>query len=84
MDVLIRIKRLVIARRVVFTEKAEVERDADNLTPETVYEAILNALAIYKKIRSRDPVSGQRENLYVIIGLTFDGQTILPKEKSKT
>jgi hypothetical protein len=81
MDILIRIKRLVISRRVVFTEKAEIERDVDNLTPELIYESILNAPAIYKKIRSRDPVTRQRENLYVIKGLTFDGLSIYTKGK---
>jgi len=59
MDILIRIKRLVIAGRVVFTEKAENKRIADGLTPELVFEAILNAPAIYKKLRSRDPESGR-------------------------
>ncbi len=62
MDILVRIKRLVIAGRVVFTEKAENERIADGLTPELVFEAILNAPAIYKKLRSRDPESGRPEN----------------------
>ncbi len=37
MDVFIRIKRLVIARRVLFTQKAENEMVADGLTPELVY-----------------------------------------------
>jgi hypothetical protein len=37
MDALIRIKRLVIARRVLFTQKAESEMAADALTSELVY-----------------------------------------------
>ncbi len=81
MDILIRIKRLVIARRVVFTDKAEDERIADGLTPELVYEAILNAPAIYKKLRSRDPISGRPENLYVINGMTYNGISIYTKGK---
>jgi len=36
MDVLVRIKRLVIARRVIFTEKAECEMAAEFLTAELV------------------------------------------------
>ena len=81
MDVLIRIKRLVIARRVLFTEKAEDEMTADALTPELIYEAILNAPAITKVLRSRNPTSGKREMLYVIKGLTFDGLAIYTKGK---
>jgi hypothetical protein len=48
MDIFIRIKCLVVARRVVFTEKAETEMVADDLTPELVYESVLNAPAIFK------------------------------------
>ena len=55
MDIFIRIKRLVVARHVVFTEKAETEMVADSLTPELVYESILNAPAIFKILRSRNP-----------------------------
>jgi hypothetical protein len=55
MDIFIRIKRLVVSRRVVFTEKAENEMAADGLTPELVYESIINAPAVFKIIRSRNP-----------------------------
>lgn len=65
MDSLIRIKRLVIARQVVFTEKAEAEMAEDHLLPEMVYEAILNAPAIAKVLRSRNPFAGRYEKLYV-------------------
>ena len=84
MDVLARIKRLVIARRVLFTEKAESEMAADALTPELVYEAILNAPAIFKTLRSRNRHTGKRELLYVIKGLTFDGLDIYTKGKILT
>jgi len=40
---LIQIKRLVIARRVMFTQKARIEIERDRLTEELVLEAILNA-----------------------------------------
>jgi hypothetical protein len=40
MDILIRIKRLVIACRVLFTLKAECEMAADDLTALLVYELI--------------------------------------------
>jgi len=81
MDVFVRIKRLVIARRVLFTEKAEGEMARDGLTPELVYEAILNAPAISKTVRSRNPRTGGRDQLYIIKGLTFDGLDIYTKGK---
>ena len=81
MDVFIQIKRLVISRQVLFTEKAEIEMARDSLTPEMVYEAILNAPAIFKVLRSRNPKTGKTEKLYVIKGLTFDGLEIYTKGK---
>jgi len=81
MDVLVRIKRLVVSRRVLFTEKAETEMVRDALTPELVYEAILNAPAIFKVLRSRNPKAGKSERLYVIKGLTFDGVDVYTKGK---
>lgn len=54
---------------------------ADGLTPETVYEAILNAPAIFKVLRSRNPRTDKVERLYVIKGLTFDGLAIYTKGK---
>jgi hypothetical protein len=81
MGILVRIKRMVIAGQVLFTEKAQDEMDIDALVPELVYEAILNAPAVTKTLRSRNPVSGKREILYVIKGLTFDGLAIYTKGK---
>ena len=57
MDAFVRIKRLVIAQRVVFTAKAEREMYADGLTHGLVLEAIINAPAIMKTLRSRNPRS---------------------------
>jgi len=84
MDVFVRIKRLVIARSVLFTEKAESEMASDALTPELVYESILNAPAIFKALRSRNPRTRKTERLYVIKGLTFDGLDIYTKGKIVT
>ena len=78
------IKRLVIARRVLFTEKAEGELAAESLTAELVYESILNAPSIFKCLRSRNPRTGATEKLYVIKGLTFDGLDIYTKGKMLT
>ena len=55
MEVLAHIKRLVVARRVEFTMKAEQERLRDGLTVEDVLESIVNANAVKKVLRSRRP-----------------------------
>lgn len=81
MDALIRLKRMVVSRRVLFTEKAEDEMIADALTPELDYESILNAPVIFKTLRSRNPTSRASEKLYVIKGLTYDGLDIYTKRK---
>ena len=43
MDILVKIKRLVLTGNVLFTKKAELELDHNNLTEELVCEAIINA-----------------------------------------
>ena len=46
-----------------------------------VIESILNAIAIYKKIRSTSQArSGPKEYLYVIQSTTLDGLAIYTKE----
>jgi hypothetical protein len=54
-EVLIRIKRAVLAGRYVFSEKARQEMEADGLTELDVAESVLNAVAIYKRLRSHSP-----------------------------
>ena len=81
MDILVKIKRLVISGNVLFTKKAELELDRDNLTEELVCEAIINAPGISKKLRSINSLSGRKEYLYIIIGLTFDDIPIYTKGK---
>jgi hypothetical protein len=55
---------------------------ADHLTRTDVLEAILNASGIYKVIRSRSPRrTRRRENLYVILGFTYDNVLIYTKGK---
>lgn len=56
----------------------------DHLTPELVYESILNAPSVLKVLRSRSPTTGRRESLYVIKGLTFDGLDVYTKGKILT
>ena len=56
--------------------------EADDLTELDVVESILNAVAIYKRIRSRSPFRRQaREYLYVIQSTNLDGLAIYTKGK---
>ena len=80
-DVLRTIKRLVVRGNVLFTRKAEDEMVRDGLDEDMVAEAIVNAPAIAKRLRSRNPKSGEREYLYVVVGVTFDGVVIYTKGK---
>lgn len=81
-DVLVRIKRAVLAGCYVFSEKARLEMEADGLTELDVAESILNAVAIYKTIRSRSPFRKHaREYLYVIQSTNLDGLVIYSKGK---
>ena len=80
MDILTRIKRLVVRGAVRFTEKARLELEADGLEPEDALEAILSAPAIHKTIRSRSPLrAAPRETLYVVVGISFTGIPIYTK-----
>jgi hypothetical protein len=82
MDVLIRIKRAVLAGRYAFSEKARVEMETDDLTELDVAESILNAVAIYKRLRSSSPSrNNRREYLYVIQSTNLDGLAIYTKRK---
>jgi len=81
-DVLVRIKRAVLAGRYAFSEKARLEMEADCLTELDVAESILNAVAIYKTLRSRSPQRGrQREYLHVIQSPNLEGLAIYSKGK---
>ena len=81
-DILVRIKRAVLAGRYVFSEKARTEMKADDLEEMDVVESILNAVAIYKSLRSRSPLRVHRkEYLYVIQSPNLDGLAIYSKGK---
>ena len=81
-DVLVRIKRAVLAGRYAFSEKARLEMETDGLTELDVAESILNAVAIYKTIRSRSPFRRhRRELLYVIQSTNLDGLMVYSKGK---
>ena len=82
MDALVRIKRAILAGRYAFSEKARSEMQADGLTELAVAESIVNAVAIYKRLRSRSSQrTARREYLYVIHGTTLDGLIIYSKGK---
>lgn len=82
MDVLNRIKSLLVRGRYRFTRKAVLELHADALEPEDALEAILNAQTIKKTLRSRAALKGQRrEKLYVIESFTYRGTLVYTKGK---
>ena len=56
--------------------------EADSLTELDVAESILNAVAIYKTIRSTSPFRRQtREKLYIIESTNLEGLAIYTKGK---
>ena len=81
-DVLVRIKRAVLAGRYAFSEKARIEMATDRLTESDVAESIINAVAIYKRLRSRSSLGSRRiEYLYVIQSTNFEGLMVYSKGK---
>jgi hypothetical protein len=81
-DILIRIKRAVLAGRYAFSEKARIEMEADGITELDVAESILNAVAIYKTIRSESRFRSRlKEYLYVIQSTNLNGLPIYSKGK---
>ena len=81
-DVLTRIKRAVLAGRYGFSDKAQTELDADGLTELDAIESILNAVTIYKRLRSTSPRRKHtKEYLYVIQSTNLDGIFIYTKGK---
>lgn len=80
MSILIKIKRLALARRLRFMFKADTERLRDGLSVEDIVEVLVNASVINKTLRSRSPDRVlPRESLYVIISSTYDGTLIYTK-----
>lgn len=81
-DILVRIKRAILAGRYAFSEKARIEMESDGLTEFDVAESIVNAVAIYKRLRSRGPQRAQRvEYLYVIQSTNLEGLVVYSKGK---
>src|SRR3989304_8060593 len=81
-DPLVRIKRAVLAGHYAFSEKASMELEADGLTELDIVESIVNAVAIYKTIRSTSPYRRQaREYLHIIQSTNLEGLMIYTKGK---
>ena len=79
-DVLVRIKRAVLDGRYRFTDKADIELEADGLTERDVLESIMNAVAVYKTLRSRSPQRRRPgERLYIIQSTNLEGVVIYTK-----
>ena len=81
-DILVRIKRAILAGHYAFSEKASFELEADGLTELDVIESIVNAVAIYKTIRSKSPYRKKtREFLHIIQSTNLEGVMIYTKGK---
>jgi hypothetical protein len=81
-DPLKRIKRAVLLGNYAFSEKARIEMEADQLTELDVAESILNAVAIYKTVRSSSPLRPHsKERLYIIQSTNLNGLAIYTKGK---
>jgi len=77
MEVLIRIKRLVLQGAIRYTLKALDEMASDGLKPANVVESILNAQTVAKTLRSRAlQRHGRGERLYVIKSYDYRGTFI--------
>jgi hypothetical protein len=81
-QILIRIKRAVLAGNIDFSEKARVEMVADHLQDSDIAESILNAERIAKTIRSLSAKrAAAREYLHIIKSPNYDGVQIYTKGK---
>ncbi|MEN6450462.1 MAG: hypothetical protein ABFC96_08230 [Thermoguttaceae bacterium] len=84
-DILKRIKRAVLGGNYAFSMKARMEMEADQITELDVAESILNAVAIYKTIRSTSPYRrGRREMLHIIESTNLNGLAIYTKGRLVT
>ena len=75
-DILVRIKRAVLAGNYAFSEKARIEMEADGLTELDVAESILNSVAVSKVVRSTSARRRSEERLYVIQSTNLSGLLI--------
>ena len=80
-DILIRIKKCALGNRLRLTNKARDEMELCDLEIDDIRESLLNAVAIYKTIRSTNPRTGEREYLHVIQSPNLTGIAIYTKGK---
>lgn len=81
-DTLVRIKRAVLLGHYAFSEKASLELEADQLTELDIVESIVNAVAIYKTIRSQSRYrKHSKEYLHIIQSTNLEGLMIYSKGK---
>jgi hypothetical protein len=81
-DTLIRIKRAILSGHYAFSEKASLELEGDGLTELDIIESIVNAVAIYKTIRSTNRFQhNTREYLHIIQSTNLEGLMIYTKGK---
>ena len=81
-ETLVRIKRAVLAGYYAFSEKASLELEADGLTELDIVESIVNAVAIYKTIRSTSSFRQRsKEYLHIIQSTNLEGLMIYSKGK---
>jgi len=79
-DILVRIKRAVLAGHYAFSEKASLELESDGLTELDVVESIVNAVAIFKTIRSTSLYRQKtKEYLHIIQSTNLEGLMIYTK-----
>ncbi len=78
-DILTRIKRLALAGRLEFTEKADIEMYRDHISEDMVREALISADFILKTVRSTYPHSRKVEQLHIIVGKSWSGLVIYTK-----
>ena len=82
LELLARIKRLVLANRYRLTEKTTIQRESGGLSEEDVLESIMNAQRIYKTINSTgSQKKAKREKLYVIFSFTYDDILVYTKSR---
>jgi hypothetical protein len=77
--VLVRIKRLVLAGRVVWTLQAEAQMADAGLDRQAVIEAILSATFVETKRSTSLARSRARERVHIIKSFTFDGVFVYVK-----
>jgi lysozyme family protein len=70
-----------LANQLRFTAKARDELELDDLTVDDIRESLMNAVAIYKTLRSLNPYTRRREHLHIIQSPNLSGIAIYTKGK---